>query len=273
MGNTWTTQIVLCYEREPYLVFDGTQAVLEQAIAIENPPTNSDDVVREWLIANMNHLREEVALIRDHSDEVMVPGRRDRLACKAILLIQYFLVRRQRNLSTGGAVLLNLTHKSSEDGMPTIQIAGLAQPLTIAQIRAMSTAKHLYPPENEPTPKIKPKPSEKRVCVSMMAFWRSDHPDGITVEVIPVGNADLEAEMEALDLLLLKLEEARPTAEIWQKWFAQLLRNPKDSDMNLQIMAAIAYGEEAGYFPSDEYNGMVYIYRANGKFSIERKGT
>src|ERR1700748_2216865 len=94
-GRAWQTQIVLCYEQEPYVAFDVTPELLEEAIAAENPPTSSNEAVQEWVFTSFTQLREDVALIRDHSDEVFgVPERRDRMTCKAVLLMQYLLARK-----------------------------------------------------------------------------------------------------------------------------------------------------------------------------------
>lgn len=112
MGKAWQTQIVLCYEQEPYLAFDATSEMLAEAIVAENPPTDDDAMARNWLVAKLTQLREDVALIRDHSDELMEAGRRDLLMSNAIMMVQFFLTSKGQSMATARAVVSICWHAS-----------------------------------------------------------------------------------------------------------------------------------------------------------------
>ena len=283
--EAWQTQIVLCYEQEPYVAFDVTPALLEAAIAAENPPIDNAKTTRAWVIASLNHLREEVALIRDHSDELMLePGRRGLLIHKAILMVEYLLADQQQSLSSVGAVIFNLLASQSpvEANAPGFQIMGLDKPFSVAEIRAMSTAERLYQIEIDNTvAEVEVQQSKdrstKRACMSIQAFWRNKRPGGIMLEMkanVEQGQFSLDTEMELLDRLVLELARTRPSAADCNRYLRQMAqqRPENDYEASFQIMATIAYAEEAGHLHSDEYNGMVYIYRVDEHgFFIDRK--
>jgi len=293
-GTAWQTQIVLCYEQEPYVAFDVTSELLEEAIAAENPPTSSEEAVQEWLFTSLTQLREDVALIRDHSDEVFgVPERRDRMTCKAVLLMQYLLARKGQRLATVPAVLLNLSARQAklEPDRPGFQLAVLSEPLSAEDIRALSTTNHLYEQmgdtitqyNNEPRKDREPSKdrNKERACIAIQAFWHNEQPGGIMIGVeanLAEGQTSLDAEMEVLDQLVMHLAATQPTARDCDEYLRHMAQQPcahqPDTDpvSSFNIMATIAYAEEAGYIPSDEFNGMVYIYRIDEDgFFVDRK--
>lgn len=299
-----STQIALFYEGEPYLAIDITPEMLEDAIAAERPPTDNDNAVRTWLITSMNQLRDDVALIRDHSEEVfLVPERRDRMICKAILLMQYLLVSKQQRLSSVAAVALYLKAGQSpyEADVPAFRLAVLSKPLSHEEFSAMSTARHSYVGSGDsideilpnqarsPASPLPPSKSSKdrsttRACIAVQAFWHNDKPGGFAVgiEAPEQSEVSLDAEMEALDQIVMSLAQTKPSARDTDRYLRFMARQPGilHPDMNnvghritvFETMAAVAYAEEAGHLHSDEYNGMVYIYRIgeDGAF-IDRK--
>ena len=288
--ESWQTQIVLCYEEEPYVAFDVTPDMLEAAIAVENPPMTDHDSAYAYVIASMNQLREDVALMRDHSEELMlVPERQNAMARKAIMMVQYLLTVRQRSMAEVGAVVLNLLARQSEvePNSPGFRVIAFDKPFSVEDIRAMSTAQHMYVQEGDSIEKIPPPSqpskdrSKDRACIAISALWRSDQPDGFMLEMkanFDQGQTSLDVEMDMLDQLVMMLAELQPSAKESHEYLCRMAQRPevqhpeKDRVACFEIMAAVAYAEEAGHLQSDEYNGMLYVYHtdADGVF-VARK--
>lgn len=284
---SWRSQIVLCYEQEPYLAFDVEPAMLELAIAAGNPPTDDDAAVRDWLIAKLNQLREDVALMRDHSDELLLNiGRREQMVCNTILIVQVLLTSKQQRLATAPAVVFNLLASQSlaEARSPGFEIWALAKPLTIEEIRAMSTTNYLYIMEGDTFVEKIPRPpaqhskdrSRDRTCISIGAYWHNDQPGGIMLELNinrAAGQTSLETEMDTLDQLVIALAETQPSAKDIDEYLHYMAQQQPEKDPvdGFTVMATIAYAEEAGYLHSDEFNGMLYLYRIDADVFVDRK--
>jgi hypothetical protein len=181
-------------------------------------------------------------------------------------------------------VVFNLLARQSraEPDAPAFEIMGLAKSLSVEDIRSMSTAEHLYVQQGDSVEEI-PQPgqskdrSKGRACVSIQAFWRNDQPGGLMLEMkanVAHGQYSLDTEMELLDQMVIEFAKANPSAAECNKYLGRMAQQRPEHDYatSFQIMATIAYAEEAGHLPSDEYNGMLYVYRVDEDgFFIDRK--
>jgi hypothetical protein len=149
--------------------------------------------------------------------------------------------------------------------------------LSAADIRAMSTATYLYSQDGDSFEQVPPSPckdrNKDRACVSIQAYWHNDRPGGIILKATASRGKNLDAEMDALDVLVMKMAELQLSASDCDEYLRHMAQQPeRDNDTNFQVIATIAYAEEAGYLSSDEYNGMLYIYRqGDDEFYIDRK--
>jgi hypothetical protein len=118
-----------------------------------------------------------------------------------------------------------------------------------------------------------------RACVGIAAFWRGNQENGFNMTIenspdSPVG--ELDAILEEIDACVLFWASMQPPPEPDDliHYIARVAETKTKKQIEiLHAVAMVAYLEEKGAIASDEFNGIIYMYRVGeNTFEIERSG-